>query len=262
MRYAHNANARRSGNFIGGDPHDGPMPLDYFVWAIKGTVGGNGAQLHPGYRLRRGDGGRSAERQFLRSPAVGLKAVGVEPDAGGRRDPVAHALRPLRQLRPVPARPVPPPGQGDGLLHRPLHVPHGPALPVRGRGRGGDRPQAVRRPRRVPRRGRRARAGAVACTTSADTARACRWCGCSRAAAGWCWPPTPAISMRTWRKAAPSRSCTATRTRWRATRRCAAWPARRTRSFPATTRWCWQRYPAAAPGLEGIVHRLDADPVA
>ncbi len=23
-------------NFIGGDEHDVPMPLDYFVWAIKG----------------------------------------------------------------------------------------------------------------------------------------------------------------------------------------------------------------------------------
>ena len=23
-------------NFIGGDPHDGPGPIDYFVWAIKG----------------------------------------------------------------------------------------------------------------------------------------------------------------------------------------------------------------------------------
>ncbi len=24
-------------NFIGGDPHNGPMPIDYFVWAIKGA---------------------------------------------------------------------------------------------------------------------------------------------------------------------------------------------------------------------------------
>jgi len=27
----------RSGNFIGGDPHDGPMPMDYFVWLIRNT---------------------------------------------------------------------------------------------------------------------------------------------------------------------------------------------------------------------------------
>jgi hypothetical protein len=35
IKYAHHAR-RRSENFIGGDPHDGPMPLDYFVWLIRG----------------------------------------------------------------------------------------------------------------------------------------------------------------------------------------------------------------------------------
>ena len=25
----------RSANFIGGDPHDAPMPMDYFVWLIR-----------------------------------------------------------------------------------------------------------------------------------------------------------------------------------------------------------------------------------
>ena len=35
IKYAHHER-RASENFIGGDPHDGPMPLDYFVWAIVG----------------------------------------------------------------------------------------------------------------------------------------------------------------------------------------------------------------------------------
>jgi hypothetical protein len=35
VRYAHH-DRRASENFYGGDPHDGPMPLDYFVWAIVG----------------------------------------------------------------------------------------------------------------------------------------------------------------------------------------------------------------------------------
>ena len=75
VHYAHNANARRANAFIGGDPHDGPMPLDYFVWAIKGT---NGTfVLDTGFDEARG---RKRGRQFLRSPAVGLKAIGVEPD--------------------------------------------------------------------------------------------------------------------------------------------------------------------------------------
>ncbi len=36
IKYAHHPR-RASENFLGGDPHDGPMPLDYFVWAIVGA---------------------------------------------------------------------------------------------------------------------------------------------------------------------------------------------------------------------------------
>lgn len=34
VKYAHNGR-RSSQNFIGGDEHDRPMPLDYFVWVIR-----------------------------------------------------------------------------------------------------------------------------------------------------------------------------------------------------------------------------------
>jgi len=35
IKYAHHE--RNAGaNFLGGDPHDGPMPMDYFVWLIRG----------------------------------------------------------------------------------------------------------------------------------------------------------------------------------------------------------------------------------
>jgi glyoxylase-like metal-dependent hydrolase (beta-lactamase superfamily II) len=73
--YAHNANARRATNFLGGDPHDGPMPLDYFVWAIKGN--GRVFVFDTGFDAPMGE---RRNRQFIRSPAVGLRAVGVEPD--------------------------------------------------------------------------------------------------------------------------------------------------------------------------------------
>jgi glyoxylase-like metal-dependent hydrolase (beta-lactamase superfamily II) len=65
---------RASENFIGGDPHDGPMPLDYFVWAVKGAARtwivdtGFGAAV-----------GRQRQRNVIRSPAEGLKALGIEP---------------------------------------------------------------------------------------------------------------------------------------------------------------------------------------
>jgi hypothetical protein len=38
LRYA-TRDARRGDHFIGGDPHDGPMPMDYFVWVAIGPGG-------------------------------------------------------------------------------------------------------------------------------------------------------------------------------------------------------------------------------
>lgn len=39
VKYAER-DARRPEHFIGGDPHDAPMPMDYFVWAIVGSPDG------------------------------------------------------------------------------------------------------------------------------------------------------------------------------------------------------------------------------
>lgn len=35
IKYAQHARTA-SENFLGGDPHDGPMPMDYFVWLVRG----------------------------------------------------------------------------------------------------------------------------------------------------------------------------------------------------------------------------------
>ena len=35
IKYAHHARTAKE-NFLGGDPHDGPMPMDYFVWLLRG----------------------------------------------------------------------------------------------------------------------------------------------------------------------------------------------------------------------------------
>ena len=35
LKYAERI-GRRAEHFLGGDPHDGPHPMDYFVWAIVG----------------------------------------------------------------------------------------------------------------------------------------------------------------------------------------------------------------------------------
>jgi glyoxylase-like metal-dependent hydrolase (beta-lactamase superfamily II) len=64
-----------SENFIGGDPHDGPMPLDYFVWAIVGAKGV--IILDTGFDetvgARRG-------RSIVRPVREGLNALAIAPE--------------------------------------------------------------------------------------------------------------------------------------------------------------------------------------
>ena len=72
IKYAHHAR-RASENFIGGDPHDGPMPLDYFVWLIRGA--GREIVVDTGFSAavaaKRG-------RDHLRCPTAGLGLLGVD----------------------------------------------------------------------------------------------------------------------------------------------------------------------------------------
>jgi glyoxylase-like metal-dependent hydrolase (beta-lactamase superfamily II) len=73
IKYAHHAR-RASENFIGGDPHDGPMPLDYFVWLIRGQ--GREIVVDTGFSAavaaKRG-------RDHLRCPTEGLRLLNCDP---------------------------------------------------------------------------------------------------------------------------------------------------------------------------------------
>ncbi|MGQ0546546.1 MAG: N-acyl homoserine lactonase family protein [Betaproteobacteria bacterium] len=84
VKYAHHERRARE-NFIGGDPHDGPMPLDYFVWLIRGE--GREIVVDTGFSAamaaKRG-------RQHLRCPTEGLRLLGV--DAGRVKDLVITHL--------------------------------------------------------------------------------------------------------------------------------------------------------------------------
>jgi glyoxylase-like metal-dependent hydrolase (beta-lactamase superfamily II) len=73
IRYAHLARTARH-NFIDGDAHDGPMPLDYYVWAIVG--GGRTWVLDTGF-----DAAMAARRrrELVRPVEDGLKAIGIDP---------------------------------------------------------------------------------------------------------------------------------------------------------------------------------------
>jgi glyoxylase-like metal-dependent hydrolase (beta-lactamase superfamily II) len=69
----HQRNA--SENFIGGDPHNGPMPIDYFVWVIKGPQ--KSWVVDTGFSR---EVGRQRGRNVTRCPSEGLKALDVDPD--------------------------------------------------------------------------------------------------------------------------------------------------------------------------------------
>ena len=72
IKYAHHER-RASQNFLDGDPHDGPMPLDYFVWLVRGA--GRQIVIDTGFSAavaaRRG-------RNHLRCPTEGLRSLGCD----------------------------------------------------------------------------------------------------------------------------------------------------------------------------------------
>jgi glyoxylase-like metal-dependent hydrolase (beta-lactamase superfamily II) len=74
IRYANRA-AKRSDHFIGGDPHDGPMPMDYFVWAAVSPAGV--FVIDTGFTA---ETAKQRGRTFLRCPVDALRLIGVDPD--------------------------------------------------------------------------------------------------------------------------------------------------------------------------------------
>jgi glyoxylase-like metal-dependent hydrolase (beta-lactamase superfamily II) len=72
IKYAHHAR-RASENFIGGDPHDGPMPLDYFVWLVRGA--GREIVVDTGFSAAMA---AKRQRDHIRCPTEGLKLLGAD----------------------------------------------------------------------------------------------------------------------------------------------------------------------------------------
>jgi len=75
IKYAHHER-NASANFIGGDPHDGPMPMDYFVWLVRGKDGDIVVDtgFNAAMATRRG-------RQLSLPVEQGLRLMGVEAAA-------------------------------------------------------------------------------------------------------------------------------------------------------------------------------------
>lgn len=75
IRYA-TRDARRAEHFVGGDSHDGPMPIDYFTWVIAGPV--RSFLVDTGFTA---ESAARRRRQFLRCPIESLKHLGIDADS-------------------------------------------------------------------------------------------------------------------------------------------------------------------------------------
>lgn len=87
IKYAHHARLA-SENFLRGlhaDEHDGPMPLDYFVWLVRGA--GREIVVDTGFSAAMA---AKRRRDHLRCPSDGLKLLGC--DAGTVKDVVVTHL--------------------------------------------------------------------------------------------------------------------------------------------------------------------------
>ena len=72
VKYAEK-DGRRSEHFLGGDPHDGPMPMDYFVWAVVGP--GGTWVVDTGFTE---EDSRQRQRRLVRPVPDALASVGVD----------------------------------------------------------------------------------------------------------------------------------------------------------------------------------------
>jgi glyoxylase-like metal-dependent hydrolase (beta-lactamase superfamily II) len=75
LRYALR-DATAAQHFIGGDPHDGPMPMDYFVWAC--VKDGRAVVVDTGFTA---EVAAKRKREWLRCPVQSLSLLGIAPEA-------------------------------------------------------------------------------------------------------------------------------------------------------------------------------------
>ena len=75
LRYA-TRGGRRAEHFVGGDPHDGEMPMDYFIWVVKGP--GSTFVVDTGFTAAMA---AKRRRTFLQCPVQSLAALGIQGDS-------------------------------------------------------------------------------------------------------------------------------------------------------------------------------------
>ena len=73
LRYA-TREGRRPQHFIGGDPHDVPMPMDYYIWVLRNAE--RTVLVDTGFNQDMAD---KRHRTLLRTPVQALALVGITP---------------------------------------------------------------------------------------------------------------------------------------------------------------------------------------
>lgn len=69
---------RRSETFIGGDPHDADLPMDYFIWAVVDEAGDRAWVVDTGFNAA---DAAKRKRKHLRTAAEALALIGLEASA-------------------------------------------------------------------------------------------------------------------------------------------------------------------------------------
>jgi glyoxylase-like metal-dependent hydrolase (beta-lactamase superfamily II) len=75
IRYA-TRGGRRGEHFVGGDPHDVEMPMDYYAWLVKGA--GRTFVVDTGFTAEMA---AARKRTFLRCPVASLSLLGVQVES-------------------------------------------------------------------------------------------------------------------------------------------------------------------------------------
>lgn len=74
LKYAERPDAKKHEHFVFTDAHDGPMPMDYFIWALRNEAG-RIIVVDMGFEEKEA---KKRGRNLLRTPAEALAAIGIE----------------------------------------------------------------------------------------------------------------------------------------------------------------------------------------
>ena len=74
IKFAQHQARTRSENFLGGDPHEGPMAFNYFVFLVRGPAGA--VVVDTGFD---GEVAQKRGREFLRCPSEGMRLLDISP---------------------------------------------------------------------------------------------------------------------------------------------------------------------------------------